>query len=57
MIEIIDGGKPVTPFMAIGDRIRIEAVIAGAAGPAIGDGAANPFGAIDQRVVGAGAKP
>jgi fumarylacetoacetate (FAA) hydrolase len=43
MIEIISGGKPVTPFMAVGDRIQIEADIAGA----------NPFGAIDQRVVGA----
>lgn len=44
MIEIIQGGKPVTPFMAVGDRIRIEADVAGA----------SPFGAIDQRVVGAG---
>ena len=44
MIEIISGGKPVTPFMAVGDRIQIDADIAGA----------NPFGAIDQRVVGAG---
>jgi fumarylacetoacetate (FAA) hydrolase len=45
MIEIIDGGKPVTPFMAVGDRIRIEADVAGH----------SPFGAIDQRVVAAGA--
>lgn len=44
MIEIIDTGKPATPFMAVGDRIRIEAEIAGA----------SPFGAIDQRVVAPG---
>jgi fumarylacetoacetate (FAA) hydrolase len=44
MIEIIDGGKPKTPFMAVGDRIRIEADIAGV----------SPFGAIDQQVVAAG---
>ncbi|HET9625000.1 MAG TPA: fumarylacetoacetate hydrolase family protein [Kofleriaceae bacterium] len=45
MIEIIDGGKPKTPFMAVGDHIRIEADVNGA----------SPFGAIDQRVVAAGA--
>jgi 2-keto-4-pentenoate hydratase/2-oxohepta-3-ene-1,7-dioic acid hydratase in catechol pathway len=45
MIEIIDSGTPVTPFMVAGDRIRIEAEV-------VGD---NPFGAIDQRVVAAGA--
>jgi fumarylacetoacetate (FAA) hydrolase len=45
MIEIIETGKPVTPFMAVGDRIRIEADVAGT----------SPFGAIDQRVVAAGA--
>jgi fumarylacetoacetate (FAA) hydrolase len=45
MIEIIDTGKPATPFMAIGDRIRIEADAGGV----------SPFGAIDQRVVAAGA--
>jgi len=45
MIEILDGGKPVTPFMAVGDHIRIEADVAGT----------SPFGAIDQRVVSAGA--
>lgn len=44
MIEIIDGGKPTTPFMAVGDRIQIEADIGGS----------NPFGVIDQRVVAAG---
>ena len=44
MIEIIDTGKPTTPFMAVGDRIRIEADVNGA----------SPFGAIDQRVVAAG---
>jgi fumarylacetoacetate (FAA) hydrolase len=45
MIEIIESGKPVTPFMAVGDRIRIEADVAGD----------SPFGAIDQRVVAAAA--
>ena len=45
MIEIIDSGAAVTPFMAVGDRIRIEAEVAGQ----------SPFGAIDQRVVAAGA--
>ena len=44
MIETIETGKPTTPFMAIGDRIEIEAFdLAGA----------SPFGKIDQRVVGA----
>jgi fumarylacetoacetate (FAA) hydrolase len=46
MIEIIETGKPVTPFMSVGDRIRIEADVAGT----------NPFGAIDQRVIAAGAQ-
>jgi fumarylacetoacetate (FAA) hydrolase len=45
MIEIIEGGAPVTPFMAIGDRIRIAADLDGA----------SPFGEIDQRVVAPGA--
>jgi fumarylacetoacetate (FAA) hydrolase len=45
MIETIDTGAPATPFMVAGDRIRIEAEVAGG----------NPFGAIDQRVVAAGA--
>ncbi len=45
MIEIIETGKPVTPFMSVGDRIRIEADVAGM----------SPFGAIDQRVVAPGA--
>ena len=44
MIEIIETGKPSTPFMSVGDRIQIEADLAGA----------NPFGVIDQRVVAAG---
>ncbi len=43
MIETIDGGKPVTPFMAVGDRIEIEAFDANGG---------SPFGKIDQRVVG-----
>jgi fumarylacetoacetate (FAA) hydrolase len=44
MIEIIERGAASTPFMAVGDRIRIEADAA----------ATSPFGAIDQRVVAAG---
>ncbi|WP_285017391.1 fumarylacetoacetate hydrolase family protein [Novosphingobium sp. fls2-241-R2A-195] len=40
-IEMIRDGKPSTPFMAYGDRIRMEALAA--------DGGA-PFGAIDQTV-------
>jgi fumarylacetoacetate (FAA) hydrolase len=39
--ETIDSGKPVTPFMAFGDRIRIEML--DRAGQSI-------FGAIDQKV-------
>jgi fumarylacetoacetate (FAA) hydrolase len=40
--ETIDGGKAITPFMAFGDRIRIEML--DRAGQSI-------FGAIDQKVV------
>ena len=40
--ETIDGGKPLTPFMKFGDRIRIEML--DAQGRSI-------FGAIDQKVV------
>ena len=40
--ETIDGGKPLTPFMSFGDRIRIEML--DRAGQSI-------FGAIDQKVV------
>jgi fumarylacetoacetate (FAA) hydrolase len=43
MIETIETGKPATPFMAIGDRIEIEAF------DASGE---SPFGKIDQLVVG-----
>ena len=46
MIEIIDAGKPTTPFMSVGDRIEIDAELP--------DGR-HPFGAIDQRVVAAAA--
>ena len=42
-IEIIAGGKPATPFMKFGDQVRMSAV-----DPAGG----NPFGSIDQQVVG-----
>jgi fumarylacetoacetate (FAA) hydrolase len=45
MIETIEQGKPATPFMKVGDRIVIEAFDAAGV---------NPFGQIDQRVVGAG---
>jgi fumarylacetoacetate (FAA) hydrolase len=41
-LETIDGGKPVTPYMAFGDRVRIEML--DRAGRSI-------FGAIDQKVV------
>jgi fumarylacetoacetate (FAA) hydrolase len=41
-IEIIAGGKAITPFMAFGDRVRMGARTA--------DGRA-PFGALDQVVV------
>src|SRR5499427_4652463 len=40
--ETIDGGKPITPFMKFGDRVRIEMV--DRLGRSI-------FGAIDQKVV------
>jgi fumarylacetoacetate (FAA) hydrolase len=42
MIEIIESGKPETPFLKFGDRVRIEMLAA--------DGQ-SIFGAIDQRVV------
>jgi fumarylacetoacetate (FAA) hydrolase len=42
MLEMIDQGKPATPFLRFGDRVRIEMLAA--------DGA-SIFGAIDQRVV------
>ncbi len=45
MIETIEQGKPSTPFMAVGDRIEIEA--RDPSGLSI-------FGVIDQRVVAAG---
>ncbi|MDX2086920.1 MAG: fumarylacetoacetate hydrolase family protein [Kofleriaceae bacterium] len=45
MIETIEGGKPTTPFMSVGDRIEIEAFDAAGV---------SRFGRIDQRVVAAG---
>ena len=42
MLETLDLGKPMTPFLSFGDRVRIE--MFDAAGRSI-------FGAIDQRVV------
>lgn len=49
MIETIAGGRPVTPFMKFGDRVRIE--MKDARGASI-------FGAIDQKIVRLqGAKP
>ena len=44
-IEIIAGGKALTPFMSFGDRVRMEARMP--------DGSA-PFGALEQVVVRAG---
>jgi fumarylacetoacetate (FAA) hydrolase len=41
-IELVDQGKPSTPYMSFGDRVRMELLDAG--GNSI-------FGAIDQRVV------
>lgn len=42
MLETIASGKPLTPFLKFGDRVRIEMTDAGGA---------SIFGAIDQRVV------
>jgi fumarylacetoacetate (FAA) hydrolase len=42
MLETLDQGKPMTPFLSFGDRVRIE--MFDAAGRSL-------FGAIDQRVV------
>ncbi len=42
MLEQIDGGRPVTPFLHFGDRVRIEMFDAASR---------SLFGAIDQRVV------
>ncbi|MDH4259387.1 MAG: fumarylacetoacetate hydrolase family protein [Gammaproteobacteria bacterium] len=42
MLETIEQGRPVTPFLSFGDRVRVE--MFDAAGHSI-------FGAIDQRVV------
>jgi fumarylacetoacetate (FAA) hydrolase len=45
MLETLDLGKPMTPFLSFGDRVRIEML----------DGAGRSiFGAIDQRVVRSG---
>ena len=41
-IEIIETGKPLTPFMSVGDTIRIEMKDTG--------GGASIFGAIEQKV-------
>ena len=42
LLETLDLGKPMTPFLSFGDRVRIEML----------DGAGRSiFGAIDQRVV------
>ena len=41
-LELLENGKPVTPFLKFGDRVRIEMLDAG--GKSI-------FGAIDQRIV------
>jgi len=41
MLEILESGKPVTPFMKVGDRIRIEML----------KDNGSIFGSIDQTVV------
>lgn len=46
VIEIIDQGKPSTHYMCFGDRVRMAARL---------PSGQEPFGAIDQRVVKAGA--
>jgi fumarylacetoacetate (FAA) hydrolase len=46
-VETITDGKPTTPFLAFGDRVRIEMR---------DEKGASIFGAIDQRVVRAGRK-
>ena len=43
VIEMIDRGSAVTPFMAFGDRVRMQARFS--------DGRPGPFGVIDQRVI------
>ena len=43
VIEMIDQGGAKTPFLKFGDRVRMQALLP--------DGAAGPFGVIDQRVV------
>jgi fumarylacetoacetate (FAA) hydrolase len=44
MLELLEHGKPITPFLAFGDRVRIEM---------FDRTGASIFGAIDQRVVAA----
>jgi len=46
-VETITAGKPVTPFLSFGDRVRIEMR---------DEKGASIFGAIEQRVVRAAAK-
>ena len=43
MLEQIEGGKPVTPFLRFGDRVRVEMFDRARQGAFLG--------AIDQRVV------
>ena len=47
MLEQIEGGKPVTPFLRFSDRVRIE--MFDEAGRSI-------FGALDQQVVAASSR-
>lgn len=42
-IELLDEGQPRTPYMAFGDRVRMQARLE--------DGREGPFGVIDQQVV------
>jgi fumarylacetoacetate (FAA) hydrolase len=48
MIETIEAGAPATPFMAVGDRIEIEAFDAAGS---------SPFGKIAQQVIAAKGAP
>ncbi len=42
MVETLEGGAPVTPYLDAGDRVRIEM---------LDDAGRSIFGAIDQEVV------
>jgi fumarylacetoacetate (FAA) hydrolase len=51
MIETIEQGAPATPFLAAGDRIEIEALIAASSAASSAAAGRSPFGRIDQQVI------